>query len=111
MRQFLSDEFFALDPYVQPANTEVDPYDFNISTMHSQKAKMESPKIDEKLSLNGDSDSKDGTEDSYSMGMARKLKQGESGLADVADTATNLARNFQCFGHSRHVVSSLKLHT
>lgn len=96
----MSDEIFALDPKVQPANTEVDPSGFNNKVIYYQQARVDTREKHEGFSLNGDNDSEDETGDAYRIGLARKLNLFESGLAGIGTTTSNYPDGFHSLGHA-----------
>ena len=93
VRQFLSDDIFALDPDVQPANTEVDPRDPNVNVMHFPQAVSNTQKKDEKFLFNGRFDSRDANE---------KLDLLENGLADTANTAHDSTNTTGYISYARY---------
>ena len=91
VRQFLSDQVFALDEHVQPANTDVDQGSLSISVSHYQPKTAEQARKQGKLALLDRSHGCEELEDSYIVGMARKLNRLESGLGSgPADTESPL---------------------
>lgn len=70
---FLSDDIFALDKDVKPANTQVDPEVVGMHSMHLQQATLGTRGEDWSSVTYGQPESVDVGEDSYAAGFARKL--------------------------------------
>ncbi len=102
VRQFLSDEIFALDVQVRPGNTEVDPHGQNDNILHLQQITVRVPKESEQLGLVSDNKSNEGDQISYSVSMARKLTLLERGFAGIDAPEDFSNDRFRFLSHARH---------
>lgn len=107
--QFLSDDVFALDNDVQPANTQVDQKIVCTHAMHLQQAILGTRSEDGSPVTNGPNESVDVGEDSYTAGFTRKLKVLESGLAEDATTTHQYADRIRLFSQAPHDRTQSKL--
>ena len=90
VRQFLSDDIFALDKDVQPANTQVDAEVICTHSIHLHQATLGTRGEDGRSGTHGQNESVDVAEHSYATGFTRKLHLLESGVAEVATTSRQL---------------------
>ncbi len=109
VRQFLSDDIFALDKDVQPANTQVDPEVICTHSMHLHQATLGTAGEDGSSVTNGQNESVDVGEDPYAAGFTRKLDLLEGGLAEVATTSREPANRFRWFSQAPHGRTRSKL--
>ena len=109
MRQFLSDDIFALDKDVRPANTQVDQEVVCTHSMHVRQATLGTLGEDGNCVMNGQNESVDVGEHSYAAGFARKLNILESGLAEAGTTTRQPANRFRWFSQAPHGRTRSKL--
>ena len=109
VRQFLSDDIFALDKDVQRANTQVDPEIVCTHSMHLHQAILSTQVEDGSCVTNGQNQSVDVGEDSYATGFTRKLNILESGLAEFGTTSCQPATRYRLFRQAPHGRTRSKL--
>ena len=109
VRQFLSDDIFALDKDVQRANTQVDPEIVCTHSMHLHQATLSTQDEDDSYVTNGQNQSVNVGEDSYAAGFASKLNLLESGIAEVATTTRQPATRYRWFSQASHGRTRSKL--
>ena len=95
VRQFLSDDIFALDKDVQPGNSQVDPEIICTHSMHFPQAILDTRDEDGSPFTNGQIESVDVDKDAYVTGFTRKLNLLQSGVADIATTTRQPADRFR----------------
>ncbi len=109
VRQFLSDDIFALDEDVRPGNTQVDQEVVCTPSMYPQQAILGMRGEDGASVTNGQNESVDVGGDAYAAGFKRKLNLLESGLAEVATTTRQPANRFRWFSQALHGCTRSKL--
>ena len=101
VRNFLSDEVFALDEKVQPGNSEVDPDYLSDNVLPSQQDTVETCEKSDKHALADEDNNTLRDQLSYSQGIMRKLALLESGTAGTEATKYTANRRFGVLSHAR----------